>query len=183
MYWLGTTIQSHDANIVRGRVLLDCGPRFSSRFSADPKRAGMKVIEDSRQAGHVIGVPVSQHGVIELANAAAVRESLQLCRERGVPARAVRMPEGSAFRGMYPKEARRLVARYVAELERDFGPVVIDARGWLDDAEFGDSHHPLSCGATAYSRRLAAELPRHLTEDVARRSAAGIEPPRSGGLR
>jgi hypothetical protein len=35
---------------------------------------------------------------------------------------------------------------------------VVDARTWLDDDDFTDSHHPLQRGAEKFTRRLGREL-------------------------
>jgi hypothetical protein len=90
--------------------------------------------------------------------ASALRESLKLCRERGVKSAVVLMPEGTTFAALYTDDARRRVAAFVAELERDFGPIVIDARGWLDDAAFIDGHHALPSGASTYTATLAERI-------------------------
>ncbi|MFO0809676.1 MAG: hypothetical protein U0746_13710 [Gemmataceae bacterium] len=87
--------------------------------------------------------------------AEAIRESLSLCREYNVRAAVVVMPEGPRFRALYPRDARERVGRFLQQLERDFGSVVINARGWLDDDAFIDSHHMLPSGASAFSTRLA----------------------------
>jgi hypothetical protein len=69
-------------------------------------------------------------------------------------------PESDTFRGWY-HEAEPAVAGYLADLGRDLGVPVIDARGWLPGDEFYiDGHHMLPCGAQAFSRRLAVELRR-----------------------
>lgn len=88
----------------------------------------------------------------------ALRESLELCRARGVRAAVVLMPEGRSFRKLYSVDARLRVGDFIRSLERDFGPVVINARSWLDDAAFIDGHHALPEGATAFTTNLAERI-------------------------
>lgn len=88
---------------------------------------------------------------------AALRDTLARCRERGVPAALVLMPEGSAFRELLPPDARARLAAYAAGLTREFGCALVDARGWLADDQFVDGHHMLRPAARAFTARLAAE--------------------------
>jgi hypothetical protein len=88
----------------------------------------------------------------------ALRASLELCRARGVRAAVVLMPEGRSFRKLYSADARLRVGDFVRGLERDFGPVVINARAWLDDAAFIDGHHALPDGAAAFTAKLAEHI-------------------------
>lgn len=85
----------------------------------------------------------------------AIGEAVAACRHAGVPIVLVLMPEGRAFREMYSPQARRAVDQFV--LDWQSAVPVIDAREWLDDDAFSDSHHLLASGAESFSRRLAAE--------------------------
>jgi hypothetical protein len=89
--------------------------------------------------------------------AAALRELIGLCRDRGVPVRLVLMPEGSEFRGWYPPGALARLDAFLAELRTEFAVPVTDARAWLPDESFGDSHHVLIAGAEAFTDRLTRE--------------------------
>jgi hypothetical protein len=91
-------------------------------------------------------------------NPAALRELLELCRREDIPATLVLMPEGSAFRGWYAPPAWAEVERFLADLRRDYGVDVINARDWLPDEEFADGHHQFPEGATRFSLRLAQDV-------------------------
>ncbi len=92
----------------------------------------------------------------------ALREMLTLCRAEGIPALLLLMPEGSEFRSWYPAAAGEVLARYLDGLNREFGTRVIDARTWVPDHYFFDSHHLLPCGATEFTRHFGREGLRHL---------------------
>jgi hypothetical protein len=90
--------------------------------------------------------------------ARAVGESLMLCQQRGVRAALVLMPEGRDFRSWYPPRVNAELAAFLGGLSRTFGAPLIDARGWLEDECFTDSHHMLPPGASAFSERLGREI-------------------------
>jgi len=81
---------------------------------------------------------------------AAVNESIRACRAAGTPIALVLMPEGADFRAMYTRRA-------LAELDdfmRQQDCAQIDARMWLTDDDFSDSHHMVSSGAREFTHRL-----------------------------
>jgi hypothetical protein len=91
--------------------------------------------------------------------AGALRELLGLCKERHIPVRLVLLPEGSEFRRMYPAPVQDRLKTFFDELTAEAGlPPVVDARGWLADEAFFDSHHMFAAGAEAFSDRLAREV-------------------------
>jgi hypothetical protein len=85
---------------------------------------------------------------------AAVEESIGACRNAGVPIGLVLMPEGTDFRAMYTPRA---LAELDAFMRRQQCPV-IDARLWLADDGFSDSHHMVSSGAREFTRRLGQAI-------------------------
>lgn len=91
-------------------------------------------------------------------NPPALRELLGLCRHEGIPAVLVMMPEGSDFRSWYAPQVLAQVEGFLTELRRDYGVDVVNAREWLPDDEFGDSHHQFPEGAERFSARLAREV-------------------------
>jgi hypothetical protein len=91
------------------------------------------------------------------ARCEALRELLTSCREAGVPAALVVMPEGPTFRGWYAPETWPRVQDWLYEISHEFGIQVINAREWIDEEEFSDSHHLLPKGADRFSERLARE--------------------------
>jgi hypothetical protein len=94
----------------------------------------------------------------------AARELLALCRADGVRVALLLTPEGSEFRSWYTADAERRLSEWCAAVSRDSGAPLIDARRWLSDECFFDSHHVLAPGAEAFTRRLEAEVLRPLVE-------------------
>lgn len=88
----------------------------------------------------------------------ALRELLGLCRNAGVAAALVLMPEGTDFQAMYPPGARAQIDRYLWELSREYAIPVVDARNWSPDRDFFDSHHLLARGARAFTERFGREV-------------------------
>jgi len=58
--------------------------------------------------------------------------------------------------------AKRFYSHYVSELNRIFGPEIIDMRGVLQDDDFKDWAHPLEGGAAKLSRALDLELGKRM---------------------
>lgn len=87
-------------------------------------------------------------------SAATLTTLLDLCREHGLPVSLVLMPEGSGFRALYPPSMRQGIDAYLQSL----GVEIIDARAWLDDADFWDGHHQLPRGAARFTRRFQEEV-------------------------
>jgi hypothetical protein len=92
----------------------------------------------------------------------ALRDLLGRCRHDGIRAALVLMPEGAWFRSWYPPHAEPLVHDFLAGLQKESGVELIDARGWVPDMLFWDSHHLANDGATLFTERLAGEVRRLL---------------------
>ncbi len=90
--------------------------------------------------------------------AAALRNLVALGRAEGIPTALVLLPEATTFRALYPAKVESQLKQFFAGLTAEFGCPVIDAREWLDDRCFLDSHHTLRHGAAAFTDRLAAEV-------------------------
>lgn len=88
----------------------------------------------------------------------ALQETLQLCRENDIETVLLLMPEGSEFQSWYAPWALPQIDAYCRGLSRDFGVPLVDARHWLPDNLFTDSHHPLRPGAMLFTERLAREV-------------------------
>src|SRR5262245_42602157 len=84
----------------------------------------------------------------------AVRESIELCRRAGVPIALVLLPEGRGFRSMYPQHALEEIRAFM----RATVCPILDARLWLSDDAFSDSHHMISKGAREFTERLGRTL-------------------------
>jgi len=76
----------------------------------------------------------------------ALRDLVQVCRAEHIAAVFVVPPEGSAFRNYAPAvEAAQVDA--IRELAHELAVPLIDARTWVDDANFFDGHHATPRGA------------------------------------
>src|SRR5262249_40653467 len=87
--------------------------------------------------------------------AAALRDTLDLCRAERIPVFLVLMPERSPFRAMYSSDALERLFGFVHELADEYGCSVVNAREWVPDDCFGDGHHLQQRGALLFSERLA----------------------------
>jgi len=126
------------------RVIGACvSPSERHRLTDDARRRYFRSLENFR--------------VADDANR-ALRELLDLCGQQRIAVVLFLMPESSEFRGWYPAETRRRLSDYLTELRRDFGVPLLDARRWIDDADFSDGHHLLQRGAVAFTRRFIAEV-------------------------
>lgn len=86
------------------------------------------------------------------------RHLVEWCRREGIPLLFYLAPEGSEFRSWYSADARAQINDYCARLRREYGVTVIDARTWLPDEYFIDSHHTVPRGAVAFTERFGAEV-------------------------
>jgi hypothetical protein len=89
----------------------------------------------------------------------ALHELLALCRREGIAAMLVLMPEGTVFQSWYAPAARAEIDSYLASVSREFAFPLVDARSWLPDTAFFDSHHLHPDGATAFTERFARDVP------------------------
>jgi hypothetical protein len=87
-----------------------------------------------------------------------LEEILSICRREGIHSYLVAMPEGSQFRQWYPPRTWPQIHSYLRELSRRYGCAVINARQWIADEDFNDSHHLRPEGARRFTERLADEL-------------------------
>jgi hypothetical protein len=94
----------------------------------------------------------------------ALREALRACKRRDVTVVLLLTPEGTAFRSWYPPGALETIDAYCRNLSREYGVPLVDARGWVADAEFIDSHHVNVAGAITFTERLNREVLTPLVE-------------------
>jgi hypothetical protein len=99
---------------------------------------------------------------------AALHELLELCRQRQIGAALVLMPEGSEFRSIYSPAAWQQIGTFLAETSHEFAVPVVNAREWVPDNNFTDSHHLLLRGATVFTERLGQEVILPLLEGQAK---------------
>jgi hypothetical protein len=87
----------------------------------------------------------------------ALCELLDVCRREKIHAALVLMPEGSDFRSLYPVAIWTQIEAFLSRLKQEQGVSVINAREWIADEGFSDSHHLLARGAEEFSERLGRE--------------------------
>jgi hypothetical protein len=87
----------------------------------------------------------------------ALRRLLDMCAGEHLAVQLLLMPEGEQYRRLYPPAVLDAIDTYVSDLCRDYGVAAIDARTWVAEDGFFDSHHLLPAGARAFSQRLGRE--------------------------
>jgi hypothetical protein len=87
----------------------------------------------------------------------ALRELLTLANHQGIATAMVLMPEGPVLRSCYPAATWTRVYASLEALGREFHSPIINARDWVGEEDFTDSHHLLPSGATAFTERLGRE--------------------------
>ncbi len=87
----------------------------------------------------------------------ALRALLDRCRHEGLAAALVIMPEGHDFRAFYSPEAWGQIHGFLDGLSNEYHVPLINAREWVGDEEFFDSHHLTTAGAQVFSDRLGRE--------------------------
>jgi hypothetical protein len=117
-------------------------PRERRELTADARRRYFRKLQNFRVAGGADR---------------ALRSLLDLCRAQGIGVVLFLMPEASEFRGWYPPTAEVRLSEYLAGLRREYDTPLIDARRWMPDDDFWDSHHLLRGGAAAFTRRFDTE--------------------------
>ena len=98
----------------------------------------------------------------------AMRELLQTCRREHIGVAFVWVPEGPVFRSWYTPQAEARTRAFLKECNRAYGVPLIDAREWVPEEEFSDSHHLRPPGARRFTERLAREALPPLLHGLAR---------------
>jgi hypothetical protein len=87
----------------------------------------------------------------------AMREFLDTCKANDLPVIVYLMPEGDEFRSWYKEGTEEAIEKYLAILKHDYDLDIVDARKWLEERCFFDSHHLLQPGAHRFSVRFSQE--------------------------
>ncbi|VTS08676.1 hypothetical protein [Tuwongella immobilis] len=91
-------------------------------------------------------------------------ETLARLQAAGMKPMLVAMPEGRDFRSWYQPDALTEFAQKMQQLSQTHSVSFVDAREWLPDAMFSDSHHLTEAGADAFSQRLTPMIRTLLAE-------------------
>jgi hypothetical protein len=90
----------------------------------------------------------------------ALREQLQICRDQGIGAALVIMPEETTYRRIFSRRTGARTEEYLDRLCREFDVPMLDARHWCQDADFSDAQHRVPDGADRFTERLTGEALR-----------------------
>jgi hypothetical protein len=104
----------------------------------------------------------------------ALEELLALCRREGIPVKLLLMPEGKPFRDLYSPASRKAFATLMGQIQSKWGVAVVDARGWVNDTGFWDTHHLLDEGARCFTDRFGREALRPALQALA--PTSGYDP-------
>jgi hypothetical protein len=130
----------------------ECGwGKFVSQ-DVDAQRRQQGIAQAKSEYETVLGVLTPGGGAT-----AALRDLLATCKERGIPARLVLMPEGTPFRSWYGPGANDRLLAFLQSISTEYNAPLTDARNWLPDEAFSDAHHMLETGAVAFTDRLTRE--------------------------
>lgn len=88
----------------------------------------------------------------------ALHGLLDLCRTQHIRVVLFLMPEAAEFRSWYPPAAQEKLTAFLGRLRKQYEAPLIDARGWVADQHFWDSHHLLHQGALLLTERFVSVL-------------------------
>ncbi len=92
------------------------------------------------------------------ASCQALREQLEVCRQEKIAAALVLLPEGTEFHSWYKASDWAEIEQFLTELSREFAVPLVNAREWIADEDFIDSHHLWGSGAEKFTQRLGREV-------------------------
>jgi hypothetical protein len=130
----------------------DSGELVATRPIPTPEQRA-RALEHARQGYAPVVASLEVGG----PGCSALRELLAACRQEGVRAALVLMPEGPAFRSWYSPRSWAQIQEWLTEVSREYDAPLINAREWLDEEAFVDSHHLTPIGAERFSERLGRE--------------------------
>lgn len=84
----------------------------------------------------------------------ALRQLVAECRDNGTPVALLYLPEGAVFRSFMSPEAVRLSDEHLRRVVGELRLPLIDARGWVPDADLPDGFHLTQDGAAKFTRKL-----------------------------
>lgn len=100
----------------------------------------------------------------------ALKDTLALCRDKGIQCVLVWMPEPSGIRKNYRPEIVPAVESFLADLKQEFDFQTVMSRDWVPDAGFYDSTHMNRKGADEFTEKLAAWITGPFDKSIARLS-------------
>jgi hypothetical protein len=104
--------------------------------------------------------PAFQRFAISERSDQAMHELLDLCRDQHIHGLLYLMPEGEWFRSWYTPAAQGSIRTYLKNITKEYDLPIVDARTWLHEVDFADSHHLLEPAAWSFSKRLRGAISR-----------------------
>jgi len=168
--WIGATVNPIHAH--RFKLLGRASPsflpwqlRYDSGRTHDPNGWNASIVTDvtPEQRASGIATTVAEYRDVFKYNlpagpaVTALRDTLTLCRAEHIPVVLVVFPEATSFRALYPSRVEAKLSRFFAGLCEEFGCSLTDARTWLPDDAFLDSHHMLRIHAEVFTDRFTSE--------------------------
>ncbi len=136
----------------------EVGPLGGMTMNAHAYRAmTTEKLTEARQEARDEYIERTSHFQIDPRLGKAFCDTLALCRQYGIKTVILISPEGPAFRKLYCPEAEGRLGSFLATANGADHLKIVDARLWLDEADFIDSHHPTHLGAEKFTRRLYRE--------------------------
>ncbi len=102
----------------------------------------------------------------------ALEAFLAVCRQNHIAVALVLMPEGPQFASFYPPGLRESLCGQACEICKAHGLPLVDARDWLPEEGFWDSHHQLPTGAAQFTSRLVRDALEPILQSLPRREVA-----------
>jgi hypothetical protein len=122
-----------------------------------PTVLSRQLLDQVRELAHREYAPSLKNYHLGGRGCEALRELLASCRRANVPAALVLMPEGPRFRSWYPPETWRKIEDWLEHLAGEEGVPLVNAREWIEEGDFLDSHHLLPHGADKFTARIGRE--------------------------
>jgi hypothetical protein len=130
------------------------------RLGKQPPQARQRALQYARTNLR----PILQAFHIGAVAKRALPELLELCHREKIRTAFLLMPEGPTFRSWYPPQAENILRGFLRKYQQKYKTPLIDARTWVPEEEFLDSHHLLAPGAARFTHRLGDEGLRPLFE-------------------
>jgi len=86
-----------------------------------------------------------------------LRDSLDVCRAKGIRPALVLMPETRTWMEWYDAEGLKELGALMSRLGAEYDVPVIDGRSWAPDERTVDGHHLCGSGADLFTRRLVRD--------------------------
>jgi hypothetical protein len=127
--------------------------------SMEPEK--IRRLTEHARAGYY---PALQRYHIKDRSARAVRDLLDLCRRERIQTILMLAPEATEFRRWYAASAPAEIDQFLAGLRQEYGVQLVDARDWLPDDRFIDTHHVLMRGADEFTLQLGRDVLQPLAQ-------------------